>query len=140
MKSSTPKAGKKEDGKAPSEPSCILALNKGNMDKTGESRRYRDALAVMQAVADASGGCLRRGEYMSILTGCPLKGDPQRVFDDVLSRVDIQKSESDEEAVAIASRILATADRVGCPREAFAMDTVRRLLDTMLMRYDVWGA
>ncbi len=136
MKTSAPKA--RDAPEAPKEPSCILALNKGNMDNTGESRRYRDALALMQAVADASGGLLRRGAYMSLLTGCPLKGDPGRVFGDVLSRVDIQKSDTDEEAVAIASRILETADRVGCPREAFAMDSVKRLLEMMYMKYDVW--
>lgn len=120
-------------------PMGTLVLVKGNMERQGESRRYFDALAVMRACADASGGSLKVGENCSVLSVPVAEGDPARVFDDVLSRIDIQKTESVQEALEMGAKVLAVADRVNCPRSAFSLKVVERHLDMMYMRYDVWS-
>ena len=117
---------------------CTYVVVRGNMDKSGDHRRWYDSLVIMSFVAECTGGTLRTGVHSAILTVPDTHDDPATVNSRVVDYVDIQKADCDDDIPKVVNALVHRLGDVGMGKDAVGKGLVDSHLDRMYMRYDSW--
>ena len=111
---------------------------KGNMDNSGDHRRWYDAMVIMSFVAECTGGDLRIGRNSAILTVPDTHDDPALVNSRVIDYVDIQKADCDDDIPKVVTNLMHRLSAAGVGKEVIGRGLVDSHLERMYMRYDSW--
>ena len=111
---------------------------KGNMDNSGDHRRWYDSLVIMSFVAECSGGTLRTGTHSAILTVPDTHDDAPVVNSRVVDYVDIQKADCDDDIPKVVAALMRRLAMAGVGKDAVGKGLVDSHLGRMYMRYDSW--